>query len=61
MRVNNINRLLTIDQLAVETQVNRTTIWRWTRQGKIPSYKIGGSYRYSLSEVLDASRTIKIN
>lgn len=43
--------LLTVDQLARELSVTRRTIYNWMEQGKIPSYKIGGSRRFRLEEV----------
>lgn len=49
-------KLVTISQLTEAIQISRPTLWRWTRTGKIPSYKIGRSYRYSLTEVLNSMR-----
>lgn len=44
--------LLTINQLAEKLQVNRETIRRWRKAGKIKEHKIGSTIRFKLSEVL---------
>lgn len=32
-------------------KVERSTLWRWNKNGYLKSYKIGGKVRYKLSEV----------
>ena len=32
------------------------TLHNWKRKGKIPYYRIGGCIRYSIEEILDATR-----
>jgi excisionase family DNA binding protein len=41
-------------ELAKELGVTPQTIIRWDKKGKIPSYKMGSSPRYSLSKVKKA-------
>lgn len=38
---------LTVDDVAAELQVNRQTIARWLRQGKLPGRKVGREWRVS--------------
>jgi len=38
--------LLTAAELARHYKVNRTTIWRWEKQGIVKGVKIGGAKRY---------------
>ncbi len=49
-----INSFLTPGQVHEQFQISRTTLWRLTKNGKIPSYRIGSSVRYSFEEVLEA-------
>ena len=45
-------------ELAEKLGVSEQTIYRLTRKGEIPAYRIGRMLRYKLSEV-EKSRTIK--
>ncbi|WP_313419385.1 helix-turn-helix domain-containing protein [Sphingobacterium multivorum] len=38
--------------------VCRTTIYLWTKDRKIPGYKIGRSIRYDLDEVLEIAKIL---
>ncbi len=38
--------LLTAAEMAKLLKVNRTTIWRWEKQGIVKGVKIGGAKRY---------------
>lgn len=51
-----MQNLLTQNEVMAQTKISRTTLWRWTKKGKIPFYRIGGQYRYILQEVLEATR-----
>lgn len=42
-----MSKYLTEKQLAEQLQVNRTTLWRWEKQGKIKSVKAGRVKRYA--------------
>jgi excisionase family DNA binding protein len=46
--------LMTLDQLAAYLQVDPQTVMRLTRQGKIPSHKVGKQFRFLRSAVLKA-------
>lgn len=48
--------LLTPDQLAEELQVTKRTIGNWTAEKIIPFHRFGRAVRYSLSEVLEATK-----
>lgn len=43
--------LLTCDELAVWLKVSAHTVRIWARTGKIPTRKVGRSYRFDQSEV----------
>lgn len=42
---------LTIDQVSVLLQVEKTTLWRWNRDKYLIRYEIGGKRLYRKSEV----------
>jgi len=45
--------LLTAQELADRLRVEKDTVYRWTRAGKIPSIRLGGRlFRYELDKVL---------
>ncbi len=47
-------------ELTVRWSCSRATIWRWSKEGLIPKpYKIGGSTRWKLSEILDYESKLK--
>lgn len=39
--------------------VCRATVYLWRKKKRIPFFKVGGQYRYSLEEVLAATRVSK--
>ena len=41
------NQLVTPTQVATFYQVSPRTVQRWAREGKLPSIKVGGVYRFS--------------
>lgn len=41
------DKYLTAAQLAAKLQVNRTTIWRWEKQGTIKAIKINKTKRFA--------------
>ena len=45
------DRLLTADQLAVRWQVPKSQVYRLTRDGRIPTVRLGRYYRYRLAAV----------
>ena len=44
--------LYSTSEVAVFFNVNRVTIYRWIKEGKIKAYKIGKHYKISVSEVV---------
>ncbi|RZB34950.1 MAG: hypothetical protein SRB1_00718 [Desulfobacteraceae bacterium Eth-SRB1] len=44
--------LYSTSEVAVLFNVNRVTIYRWIKEGKIKAYKIGKHYKISVSEVV---------
>jgi excisionase family DNA binding protein len=49
-------QLLTADQLAVRWQVPRAQVYRLTREGSLPSVKLGKYYRYRLDAIEEFER-----
>lgn len=43
--------LLTISELCAWLQVDRTTVYRLARQGRIPYIRVGGRYRFAVSDI----------
>jgi excisionase family DNA binding protein len=48
--------LLTVDQLAQRWQVPKSSIWQYTREGRIPGVKIGRYYRYRQDAIEELER-----
>ncbi len=46
-----LDRLLTADQLAARWQVPKSHVYRLTREGRIPTVRLGRYYRYRLVAV----------
>src|SRR5271163_3154325 len=44
-------RLLTVKEVAAYLQVNQTTIYRLVRKSQIPSFKVGGDWRFNLDSI----------
>jgi DNA-binding transcriptional MerR regulator len=44
-------KYLTAKQVADKLQVNRTTLWRWEKNGTLTPRKIGGVKRYSADQI----------
>ena len=45
------DRLLTADQLAARWQIPKSHVYRLTREGRIPTVRLGRYYRYRLVAV----------
>ncbi len=43
--------LLTADELARVLRVGRTTVYRWAKEGRLPSVKIGKTVRFNRLEI----------
>jgi excisionase family DNA binding protein len=53
-KVRDQEELLTRHEAANLLKINITTLYHWTRKGKIPSYGIGNRVYYKRSEVLNS-------
>jgi excisionase family DNA binding protein len=51
-----ISPLLDVDAVAAALGVNRWTIYKWSRRGRIPSLSAGRKLRFQLGEVIEALR-----
>lgn len=51
-----INReILTVQEVANQLRVNRSTVWRWCVSGKLEAFQVGRSwqvYRHSVDELV---------
>ena len=45
------NKYLTVAELSEYLQIHRTTIYRMLRQGKLPGFRIGSDWRFSLDAI----------
>jgi len=46
-----MDNYLTAKQVADKLQVNRTTLWRWEKNGTLKPLKIGGVKRYTADQI----------
>jgi excisionase family DNA binding protein len=45
------NRILTLSELSRYLQIHRTTIYRMLREGRLPGFRIGSDWRFSLEAI----------
>ncbi len=45
------SKYLTVDELSEYLQVHKTTIYRMLKQGKLPGFRIGSDWRFSLEAI----------
>jgi excisionase family DNA binding protein len=45
-----LREFLTIDEVAKELRVNRRTVMRWIKSGKLPALQVGKNYRISKTD-----------
>ena len=50
-RENKPETYLTVEETAKRLGVDRSTLWRWNKEGYLISIKIGSKVRYKLSDV----------
>ena len=50
-RENKPEAYLTAEETAKRLQVDRSTLWRWNKEGYLVSAKVGSKVRYKLSDV----------
>ena len=55
---NNTSNFLTEKETASLLKVNRTTIYNWTKKGKLTKYSIGNRVLYKLDEIENALKKI---
>ena len=48
------DKLLTREQTAKHLDVDLSTLWKWSKTGKLPSYGIGSRTYYKLSDIEDS-------
>lgn len=58
-KVRDQEELLTREEAANLLKKNSSTLYLWTRKGKIPSYGIGNRVYYKRSEILDSLVKVK--
>ncbi len=46
-----VSKYLTVSELSEYLQIHRTTIYRMLRQGKLPGFRIGSDWRFSLEAI----------
>jgi excisionase family DNA binding protein len=46
------DELLTVREVATYLRVKRVTVWRWCKQGTIPAFQVGRSWRIRKSDLL---------
>ena len=46
-----MNGLLTVNEVVAILKVNRETVYKWLRSDKLPSCKIGHSYRVKTKDL----------
>ena len=55
------DQVMTVDQVAAYLQLNRLTVYRYVREGKIPASKIGKVYRILRADVDRFLEAQKVN
>ncbi len=58
-KVRDQEELLTRDEAAKLLKINSSTLYLWTRKGKLPSYGIGYRVYYKRSEIMDSLVKVK--
>lgn len=53
-----VNDLLTRDEVCKLINLNKTSLWKHTRSGRLKSYGIGNRVLYKRAEVLEAVKPI---
>lgn len=50
--INQSDALLTREETAEILSISLVTLWKWTKDGLLPSYRIGKKIRYKKSEII---------
>jgi excisionase family DNA binding protein len=48
-----MSRIMTVSETAAYLRMNRMTIYRLAQEGKIPAFKVGGSWRFDRQGIDD--------
>ena len=60
LKVHNPDELLTREQTCEFLQIDSSTLWHYTKKGKVTAYGIGGSRRYfKKAELLESLKPLK--
>ena len=51
------NELLTVKEVAAYLRVSPVTAWRWCKQGVIPAFRIGRTWRLRRDDLLELENT----
>lgn len=54
------DELMTVQETCEFLKINSSTLWSWTKNGKIESYGIGNRRYYKKADVLDSLVLLKI-
>lgn len=55
---NDFNTLLSADETCELLQIKRTTLWKWSKNGRLTSYGLGNRVYYKEAEVLNSIHRI---
>ena len=55
---NDSNTLLSADETCELLQIKRTTLWKWSKNGRLTSYGLGNRVYYKETEVLNSIHRI---
>lgn len=58
-QVKEVTEFITIEEVCELLKVNRTTVWKFTQNGKLQSFGFGKRVLYKRSEVLEAIKPLK--
>ena len=53
------DKLLTVTETSRLLKIDRTALWKWTKQGKLKRYGMGNRVYYKKSEVLESITSLK--
>jgi len=59
-----MEKLLTLLQLAEYLQVSKEKLYKMAQDGRIPAYKVGGSWRFKLKRIdrwIDEHENMRLN
>ena len=54
------NSLLTREQVCNILNIDKSTLWHWTKKGKLQSYGIGARVYYKSDEVLSSVKPLRV-